>query len=91
MPGFTVTATTAAVCDFACARYTFYLVVVHVEIVGRAKDGDERREARRLGLSVHAISGVLSLVRPYDAEQIVVLQKVATRRVTASRHYRSIA
>jgi len=62
-----------------------YLVVVHVEIVGRAEDGDERWEARRLRLSVHAISGVLSLVRPYDAEQIVVLQEVAACRVTASR------
>lgn len=68
----------------------FYLVVVHVEIVGRAEDGDKRWEARRLRFSVHTISSVLSLVRPYDAEQIVVLQKVATRRVTASRHCRSI-
>jgi len=62
-----------------------YLVVVHVEIVGRAEDGDKRWEARRLRLSVHAVSGVLSLVRPDDAEQIVVLQEVAARRVTASR------
>jgi len=73
------------------SRISFYLVVVHVEIVGRAEDGDKRWEARRLRLSIHAISGVLSLVRPYDAEQIVVLQKIATRRVTASRYYRSTA
>lgn len=61
-----------------------YLVVVYVEIVGCTEDGDKRWEARRLRLSVHAVSGVLSLVRPYDAEQIVVLQEVATRRVTAT-------
>jgi hypothetical protein len=66
-----------------------YLVVVHVEIVGRAEDGDKRWEARRLRLSVHAVSGVLSLVRPDDAEQIVVLQEVAACRVTASRLWKS--
>lgn len=82
MSKFTVNATNRG---GAIWRTGSYLVVVYVEIVGCAEDGDERREARRLRLSVHAISGVLSLMRPYDAEQIVVLQKVATRRVTASR------
>lgn len=69
----------------AKVQKALYLVVVHVEIVGCTKDGDKRWEARRLRFSVHAVSGVLSLVRPYDAEQIIVLQEVATRRVTATK------
>ena len=39
-----------------------YLVIVHVQIVGRREDGDERREPRGLAFSVHSVARVLCLV-----------------------------
>ena len=38
------------------------LVVVHIEIVGRREDGDERREPSCLAFSVHSVARVLCLV-----------------------------
>lgn len=58
------------------------LVVINVEVVGRAEDGDQRWEARRLRFPVHAVARILCLVRPNDAQQVVVLQEIAARRVT---------
>lgn len=67
----------------------FDLVVVDIEVVGRAENGDERWEARRLGFPVHSITGILRLVRPNNTQEAVVLQKVAARRVTATLIMRS--
>lgn len=58
------------------------LVVINVEVVGRAEDGDQRWEARRLRFPVHAVARILCLVRPNDTQQVVVLQEIAARRVT---------
>ena len=58
------------------------LIVVDVEVVGRTEDGDERRETGRCRLAVHAIAGVLCLVRANDRQQVVVLQEVTACQVT---------
>ena len=39
-----------------------YLVIVHVQIVGRREDGDERREPSSLAFSVHSVARVLCFV-----------------------------
>lgn len=62
-----------------------HLVIVDIQVVGCAEYGYERRKSRRLGLAVHAVSSVLRLVRPYYAQQVVVLKKVAAGRVTGKK------
>uniref|UniRef100_A0A182J1E9 Uncharacterized protein n=1 Tax=Anopheles atroparvus TaxID=41427 RepID=A0A182J1E9_ANOAO len=52
-----------------------------VEIVGRGEDGDQRGETGGRALPVHAIAGVLRLVRPDNGEQLVVLQEITARLV----------
>ena len=44
-----------------------HLVIVDIEVIGGTEDGYQRWEARRLRLAVHAVAGVLCLVRPDDA------------------------
>lgn len=67
-----------------------YLVIVNIKVVRGTEDGYEGWEARRLRLTVHAIPGVLRLVRPYYAEEIVVLQKIAARCVTVTKKNKKI-
>lgn len=45
------------------------LIVVHVEVVGRREDGDQRREARVLRLLVHAIAARQSILS-YSTVQV---------------------
>lgn len=54
------------------------LVSVDVQVVRRRENGHDRREPGRLGLAVHAVTGVLRLVRSNDREQVVTFQKVAS-------------
>lgn len=53
------------------------LIVVHIKVVGGAKDGHHAGESRRPGLPVHAIPGILSFVRADDGEQVVLLEEGA--------------
>lgn len=57
------------------------LVVVDVEIVGRAEDGHDAGKAGRARLPIHAIAGVLGFVCTDDREQIVLLEEGAGGRV----------
>lgn len=53
------------------------LVRVNVKVVGSGEDGHDRGEASSLGLLVHAVTCVLSLVRTDNREKIVTLEELA--------------
>lgn len=53
------------------------LIVIHVEIIGRAENGHDAREACGPGLAIHAIASVLSFVGSDDGKQIVLFQEIA--------------
>ncbi len=56
-----------------------HLVVVDVEVVGCGEDGDDGGEARGGVGFVHAVPGVLRLVRANDGQQVVAVQELAHR------------
>ena len=53
------------------------LVVVDVEVVGRAEDGHHAGEAGRARFAVHAVAGVLGFVGPDDGEEVVLFEECA--------------
>lgn len=57
------------------------LVVVDIEIVGCAEDGHDTGEACRPGFAIHAVAGILGLVRADNGEEVVLLEEVAGGRV----------
>lgn len=67
---------------------TLHFIVVYVKIIRCAEDGDKRWEARRLRLSIHSVSSILSLMRPDNAEQIITLQEFTASCVTARKKRR---
>ena len=60
-------------------------VVIHVQVVRRAKDGDHRRELLRRRLAVHGVPRVLRLVPAEYAQQLVALKELACRLVPVVR------
>src|SRR5690349_10217547 len=53
------------------------LVVVHIQVIGRAEDGHHAREASGPSLSVHAVPSVLSFVCANDGQEIIFLEESA--------------
>lgn len=53
------------------------LVVVHIQIVGRAEDCHDTGESSSPGLPVHTVTRILCFVSSNDREQIVLLEEGA--------------
>lgn len=53
------------------------LVVIDVEVVWSGEDSHDGWESGSAGFSVHAVSGILSLVGADDGEEVVFLEEVA--------------
>ena len=57
-------------------------VVVYVQIVRRAKDGNDRRELLGRGLAVHRISCVLCFMTTKDPQELIALEELARSLVS---------
>ncbi len=57
------------------------LVVVDIQVIGRAEDGHDARKPRCSRLAIHPISRVLGFMRTDDGEQVVLLEEGACGRV----------
>jgi hypothetical protein len=54
------------------------LVVVHIQVVRSAEDSHDTWKTSRPSLPVHAVSGILSLVRANNREQVVLFEERAS-------------
>ena len=57
-------------------------VVVYVQIVRRAEDGDDRRELLSRGLAVHRVSCVLRFMTTKNPQELIALEELARSLVS---------
>lgn len=50
-------------------------IIIHIQIVGRRKDGHDTGESSGFGLSVHSVTGILRLMGTNDREQVVFFEE----------------